>query len=85
MSQRRGISGGWNKHFGGLGTPQVFELRERLEVNARLDHIVADLMLGPTPPTVRAQKQESAGAPITVVPNIRKIRRVRECHAFAPS
>jgi putative transposase len=35
----------WKKRFGGLGTPEIRELRQLREENARLKHIVADLTL----------------------------------------
>jgi putative transposase len=35
----------WKKRFGGLGTPEIRELRQLRDENARLKHIVADLTL----------------------------------------
>jgi putative transposase len=35
----------WRKRFGGLGTPEIRELRQLREENARLKRLVADLTL----------------------------------------
>lgn len=35
----------WRKRFGGLGTPEIRELRQLREENAKLKAIVADLSL----------------------------------------
>jgi putative transposase len=35
----------WKKRFGSLGTPEIRELRQLREENARLKHVVADLTL----------------------------------------
>jgi putative transposase len=35
----------WRKRFGGLGTPEIRELRQLREENARLKRVVADLTL----------------------------------------
>jgi putative transposase len=35
----------WKKRFGGLGTPEIRELRQLREENAKLKAIVADLSL----------------------------------------
>jgi len=35
----------WKKRFGGLGTPEIRELRQLREENAKLKRLVADLAL----------------------------------------
>jgi putative transposase len=35
----------WKKRFGGLGTPEIRELRQLREENAKLKRLVADLSL----------------------------------------
>jgi putative transposase len=35
----------WKKKYGGLGVPEVRELRQMREENARLERLVADLTL----------------------------------------
>jgi putative transposase len=49
ITRKLGISGAtlyaWRKRFGGLGTPEIRELRQLREENARLKRLVADLTL----------------------------------------
>ncbi len=38
----------WKKKFGGMGTPEIRELRQRREENRKLKQLVADLSLDKT-------------------------------------
>ena len=38
----------WKKRFGGLGTPEIRELRQLREENSKLKRLVADLSLDKT-------------------------------------
>jgi putative transposase len=52
----------WKKRFDGLGTPEIRELRQLREENARLKHIVADLTLDRQVLQDVLKKSGSAGA-----------------------
>jgi len=49
ITRKRGISEGtfyvWKKRFGTLGTPEIRELRQLRDENAKLKAVVADLTL----------------------------------------
>ncbi|MGA7745580.1 MAG: IS3 family transposase [Candidatus Aquilonibacter sp.] len=74
----------WKKRFGTLGTPEIRELRQLREENARLKQVVADLTLDRhVLQDVLKKKLVSRVRRKTVLPEIRKTWRLSERRACA--
>ena len=73
----------WKKRFGTRGTPEIRELRQLREENARLKQVVADLTLDRHVLQACSKKVVSRVRRKTVLPGIRKTWRLSERRACA--